>query len=1133
MYLSDGNIIHRPPRSRSSHRGGPRNHAGLRGLAGGSPLPDQIVCEARSWLGTIEVPSGSNRGGRVDEIHGLYRGRDYKGTEPAESLAWCVEFAWVVIDRAVRALGGVNVLPGWGDTLANARATMEKAKQRLRVDGVPVVGACFFRVSTSQLNGTGTGGDGKSGHFGIVVGWDGQTLRTIEGNTGDNHNVGEYTYPAATVAKPENQFQFIHTELIPVTVSTPVPPCKPVSLPQSEGGTSVPTVPTPGGAGSTGRRPSDPSSGGSTPPDSGGSSSGGSVPPTQSGGASSTFRRCPPDMRVITLPASGMIKHYSVMQDQVVAADILGANFGDVPAETRNGSATTKSGSTDREGFSGIGCFTDRHGNLIWVTAATFKQYEMMNRHGLWGRDQYASGRVEPYIFRFDRWFGSTAWETTAEFLRGAFTDTRHIRDFNTQQQIFLRPDITKAFTQNFEGRQISYNNPIELLQELEKIGRRFDRPILILFQGEPFTFRDGVDLALKILATVIQYGPMFGIDVGKVLPKIQTAVQRLVEMKGLLTVDTAVQFLDIAREIAPESVRNEVDTALKSVREAAGGFYKEAAKTIGVVQADASRYLENIFRLGSKSQADVKTFLQSVEGVILNSSLGQSRARSIMQNILNVRTIERIQSGIESGGIIQDFIENGKKIAWIPQLGNLFLTGAAGKLMPLIPNIGEVMGPVIQRAAELPINPRDLPSIMNLNEMVRGMALSSVGIPSGDSRYMSELFSGLTYEALLEQARSVANAGLATFTLPDSVPEDRRECWAIQIAKDAEITVIHDFKPQNEVPRTSGGITTLTTLFPNVEIRPSTSTPTVPTTPKTPGTTINLPDFFGGTPRITEASSGGGTTGGGTTSGGTSRFSQTSGGTTSTTTTIPTTQREVPRTTTVTPGSSTPGGAIPGGLLPGSGGCPPGYMYINGQCLPAVQKETDRCPPGWHWDDMLWDCVPGTSTYPTKPVDPPRIVNCPQGYSWDGEKCVPLPPPPRVVSCPPGYLWDGEKCVPPVQTQSVPPVRTQSVPPVQVQSTPPVQTSSLPPPLRTMPVLPGTPTPPVQTSSVPPVEIQPSSGVPSIPRERAPDSPGVPDQPSSEGDCGCGCDDPEDCGCSAGLADLWSDMPRTFREFY
>lgn len=184
-------------------------------------LARQIVCEAESWLGTVEVPLGANKGGRVDEINKAYFGN-------TNSYPWCTSFVWVVYDRAVRALGGVNRLPGNAEVGGNAKRTFQIATERFTMNTTPAIGSIFYRRSTDPSD------TAFSGHMGVVVGMDDDTITTIEGNQGETHRVGKYTYTRGELG--DWQFRFIHVEDESVPATQVTSPCAPQTA-----STSAPT----------------------------------------------------------------------------------------------------------------------------------------------------------------------------------------------------------------------------------------------------------------------------------------------------------------------------------------------------------------------------------------------------------------------------------------------------------------------------------------------------------------------------------------------------------------------------------------------------------------------------------------------------------------------------------------------------------------------------------------------------------------------------------------------------------------------------------------------------------------------------------------------------------------------------
>jgi hypothetical protein len=140
-----------------------------------SPLLAKTLEIARSQVGVMEKPPGSNRGPEVDE----YVKR--VGLSPAGKHAWCVAFLFFCFDEAAKGLGRGNpmiktagVLDHWAKAGAQGipRVTKAKAEQN------PAL------VKPGQIFTIDVGGG--HGHAGFVLEVVGGKLITVEGNTNEN-----------------------------------------------------------------------------------------------------------------------------------------------------------------------------------------------------------------------------------------------------------------------------------------------------------------------------------------------------------------------------------------------------------------------------------------------------------------------------------------------------------------------------------------------------------------------------------------------------------------------------------------------------------------------------------------------------------------------------------------------------------------------------------------------------------------------------------------------------------------------------------------------------------------------------------------------------------------------------------
>lgn len=139
-----------------------------------SDLATAVLDKARSQIGVMENPIGSNRGTEVDEYVRV------TGLSPSGRFPWCVCFVFFCFREASKELGRDNpmiqtagVLDLWNRAGQKNRVTVVKAKNNPSL------------VKPGQIFIIDTGTPGGSGHAGLVEQVAGGKLVTIEGNTND------------------------------------------------------------------------------------------------------------------------------------------------------------------------------------------------------------------------------------------------------------------------------------------------------------------------------------------------------------------------------------------------------------------------------------------------------------------------------------------------------------------------------------------------------------------------------------------------------------------------------------------------------------------------------------------------------------------------------------------------------------------------------------------------------------------------------------------------------------------------------------------------------------------------------------------------------------------------------------
>jgi hypothetical protein len=153
---------------------------------------------ARSQIGVMEKPPGSNRGPQVDE----YVKR--VGLNPAGAFAWCAAFVYFCFDEAAVLLARANPVVKTGGVLDHwAKAGARGIKRVMAVRAVQ--NPALVQPGQIFVIDTGRG----TGHTGLVLEVLGGKLVTIEGNTNDGgsrEGVGVFQRESRKIAQINKGF---------------------------------------------------------------------------------------------------------------------------------------------------------------------------------------------------------------------------------------------------------------------------------------------------------------------------------------------------------------------------------------------------------------------------------------------------------------------------------------------------------------------------------------------------------------------------------------------------------------------------------------------------------------------------------------------------------------------------------------------------------------------------------------------------------------------------------------------------------------------------------------------------------------------------------------------------------------
>lgn len=162
-------------------------------------LLTKVIEAARNEIGVMEVPSGSNRGPRVDQYVSSV------GLSPTGRFAWCVAFIYFCFEQAAAELGRRNpmvktggVLAHWNKAASHPGATRIISRKAVDDPSLVKPGHIFVMDFGSGL-----------GHSGLVEAVTGGKLITLEGNSNDGgsrEGVGVFRRQARKIASINKGF---------------------------------------------------------------------------------------------------------------------------------------------------------------------------------------------------------------------------------------------------------------------------------------------------------------------------------------------------------------------------------------------------------------------------------------------------------------------------------------------------------------------------------------------------------------------------------------------------------------------------------------------------------------------------------------------------------------------------------------------------------------------------------------------------------------------------------------------------------------------------------------------------------------------------------------------------------------
>jgi len=425
--------------------------------------------------------------------------------------------------------------------------------------------------------------------------------------------------------------------------------------------------------------------------------------------------------------------HYSVLLgNKKIGADITGAgSFTDI--KNPRGAALQINASE----YSHFGVFTDNNGNLIIVTQEDKAPYPII-------KDKLFAGNV--YQFDLPRNMGQGgAFEANAYIVSGINERYGNYAGWIQEKSV------------DFFGRKIKYARVPELLQKLEAIGQKFDKPIMVVLSGTPVSLSSVLNDIVSIVFTIAKpFMASLGIS-AELFSIIQNSVQELVR-NGRVSINNIV---NAAIPLAPPGLTSYLSQAKNIYSGIKTGNYGSAATELGLRNTDIAKFANSI------SAGDITGILGNVRG-----DYEQQFAK--LQNAYNMETVDNLARATRSGSVLQQITDTGT-ITKVPVLRNAIFAASGNTHIAALPNMSELSAKIIQETA-------DAENVHTAKAFI--MAALGYPIPSGA---LDEILQRSMVEQALEQAKNGRN----TYIMPVIVPYVKRAQLAASVAKESGLKTI------------------------------------------------------------------------------------------------------------------------------------------------------------------------------------------------------------------------------------------------------------------------------------------------------------------------------------------------------
>ena len=351
------------------------------------------------------------------------------------------------------------------------------------------------------------------------------------------------------------------------------------------------------------------------------------------------------------------------------------------------------------------------------------------------------------------------------------------------------------------------------LLNQIEQLGRKLDKPVLVVLKSSPPPF-NWIEFAKQVITIAASFAPVVGIP-----PQIFTqALQAVNTVESIAAgrtdvLSSVVRIAGLVTSLLPESLRGEINNRIKDV----------AGETIVNTVNDSKQYLENATNfLTDISKAPNQAFQalgfdksaselmqKKLFGALLPSiqnfspswyefasdyaknlkgdfDKGFQDGVKLLHSMETIKSTQQFGSYAASGAAVTD-ITRYRSALGIPEIQNLMITGMAGSVMAATPGITKVMAAIMQ-TRDILTNGSEAKGIStdtNISEIASVLKVANGFM--GDATD----FDRLTLQSLLTRASTLADKGVTKFILPPSLTKEQQECWGKELNQCIGIEII------------------------------------------------------------------------------------------------------------------------------------------------------------------------------------------------------------------------------------------------------------------------------------------------------------------------------------------------------